>query len=259
MIGSSAPMAAYLAPPPGGLMLARGHADDGAAVAAADHASRHWQSNEAGALTPGTAEHRREVAKMFRETFNPYKPTIIDWPKLGVEERDRLVNLPIWNIAVQTEGKASLRMAAYAETLADPDWRGALELNGWEESRHKVVLANLVQAYGIVLEPEPAYLKPRDTGWAYLVTGFSECIDSFFALACSPWRGVPASSRPSSSIRSSRSCRRNAGTSCCSPIGWRRIAGRSAWPGVSGSSCASLRCGRSSLGSASPSTPTRCA
>jgi len=182
MIDSSAPMGAYLAPPPGGLRLAAGHPVDGAAVAAADRAARHWQSGEPGALTPGTAVHRREVAKMFHETFNPYKPTIIDWPKLGAEERDRLVNLPIWDIAVQTEGKASLRMAAYAETLADPDWRAALELNGWEESRHKVVLANLVAAYGIVLEPEPPYLKPRDTEWAYLVTGFSECIDSFFAF-----------------------------------------------------------------------------
>ncbi|MEC4589655.1 ferritin-like domain-containing protein [Nitrospirillum amazonense] len=144
--------------------------------------ARRWTSAEPGPLRPGSAEHRRAVARMFRETFNPYKPTIIDWPALGQEERDRLVSLPIWDIAVQTEGKASLRMATYAETQVDPDWRAALELNGWEEKRHKVILSNLVQAYGITLEPEPEYLKPRDTEWAYLVTGFSECIDSFFAF-----------------------------------------------------------------------------
>ena len=45
-----------------------------------------------------------------------------------------------------------------------------------------MVLSNLVQAYGIALAPEPAYVEPRDTEWAYLVTGFSECIDSFFAF-----------------------------------------------------------------------------
>jgi hypothetical protein len=119
---------------------------------------------------------------MFRETFNPYKPTIIDWPVMSPQERDRLVNLPIWDIAVQTEGKARIRMLSYADTVADPDWRAAIELNGWEEGRHKTVLANLVAAYGIVLEPEPPYPAPRRTEWAYLVTGFSECIDSFFAF-----------------------------------------------------------------------------
>jgi hypothetical protein len=44
------------------------------------------------------------------------------------------------------------------------------------------VLSNLVAAYGIVLAPEPVYHEPRDAEWAYLVTGFSECIDSFFAF-----------------------------------------------------------------------------
>jgi hypothetical protein len=119
---------------------------------------------------------------MFRETFNPYKPSIIDWPKLSPEARERLVTLPIWDIAVQTEGKARLRMLSYANSSADADWRDAITLNGWEEGRHKVVLSNLVQAYGIALAPEPVYVEPRDTEWAYLVTGFSECIDSFFAF-----------------------------------------------------------------------------
>ena len=39
-----------------------------------------------------------------------------------------------------------------------------------------------LHALGIQLAPEPAYLEPRDPEWAYLVTGFSECIDSFFAF-----------------------------------------------------------------------------
>ena len=43
-------------------------------------------------------------------------------------------------------------------------------------------LGNLVQAYGIALAREPAYTEPRDPEWAYLITGFSECIDSFFAF-----------------------------------------------------------------------------
>ena len=168
--------------PPGGLALGQVRDRDPGTIAAADHAARHWTSAEPGALRPGSEAHKRATAQMFRETFNPYKPTIIDWPRLGPEERDRLVNLPIWDIAVQTEGKARIRMLSYARSMPDPDWREAIELNGWEEGRHKTVLSNLVSAYGIVLEPEPPYSPPRRTEWAYLVTGFSECIDSFFAF-----------------------------------------------------------------------------
>lgn len=172
-----------LTPPPGGLALAEAAGVSEAVVRAADAAARHWRADDVpGPLRLGGAAHRQVTCRMFRETFNPYKPSIIDWPKLSPEARDRLVSLPIWDIAVQTEGKARLRMLSYARSLDDADWRGAIELNGWEEGRHKVVLSNLVRAYGIVLEKEPAYIEPRDTEWAYLVTGFSECIDSFFAF-----------------------------------------------------------------------------
>jgi hypothetical protein len=171
-----------LSAPPGGLTLATARTASPSLIAAADDAARHWVAGEAGPIRLGSAVHKQVVCRMFRETFNPYKPSIIDWPKLSPEARDRLVNLPIWDIAVQTEGKARLRMLSYAHSLSDPDWRAAIELNGWEEGRHKVVLSNLVQAYGIALAPEPVYVKPRDVEWAYLVTGFSECIDSFFAF-----------------------------------------------------------------------------
>jgi hypothetical protein len=151
-------------------------------VAAADHAARHWNCGIAGALRIGSDLHRDATGRMFRETFNPYRPSIIDWPKLSPDALARLTGLPIWDIAVQTEGKARLRMQAYARSLTDPVWREAIEQNAWEEGRHKKVLANLVAAYGIRLAPEPVYVEPRDAEWAYLVTGFSECVDSFFAF-----------------------------------------------------------------------------
>lgn len=155
---------------------------DTATVAAADHAARYWKSEAQGPLKPGSPAHKRAICRMFRETFNPYKPSVIAWPMLDDAARDKVISLPIWDIAVQTEGKARLRMAAYARTISDPDMREAIALNGWEENRHKEVLSRLVEAYGIPLEPEPVYREPRDTEWAYLVTGFSECIDSFFAF-----------------------------------------------------------------------------
>ena len=169
-----------LLPPPHGLPLAaRGSADE-ATIEAADARARHWQS--AAPFRIGSDAHRDACWAMFRETFNPYKPSIIDWPRLDDEARARLIALPIWDIAVQTEGKARLRMLSYARACADRAWGDAVELNGWEEGRHKVVLSHLVAAYGITLEKEPPYIEPSDTEWAYLVTGFSECIDSFFAF-----------------------------------------------------------------------------
>ncbi|WP_183038232.1 ferritin-like domain-containing protein [Paraburkholderia tropica] len=158
------------------------HHADRRTLEAADYTTRHWTSDASGPLTPGTDLHRRETCRMFRETFNPYRPAVLEWPVLEPAALKRIVELPIWDIAVQTEGKARLRMAAYAATLDDPDMRAALALNAWEESRHKDVLSRLVAAYGIALASEPPYVLPKDAEWAYLVTGYSECVDSFFAF-----------------------------------------------------------------------------
>ncbi|KMQ83943.1 hypothetical protein RF55_18750 [Lasius niger] len=119
---------------------------------------------------------------MFQATFNPYRPSALAWPKLDASSLQRITSLPIWDIAVQTEGKARLRMAAYARTVADADMRRALALNAWEENRHKEVLSKMIQAYGIALVKDAPYPYPKDAEWAYLVTGYSECVDSFFAF-----------------------------------------------------------------------------
>jgi len=148
----------------------------------ADEASRLWRGKDPGPVRPGSDRHKTMFCRMLLDTFNPYKPAVIDWPKLDPDSRDRLVSLPIWDIAVQTEGKAKLRVLTYGEQIVDPLLRQAIDLNGFEEGRHKDVLANMVEAYGIKLAPEPAYIKPRDPEWAFMVTGFSECIDSFFAF-----------------------------------------------------------------------------
>src|SRR5215468_2072291 len=155
---------------------------DEAAVEAADRAARIWAAGISGPIAPGSEAHKTAFCRMLLDTHNPYKPSIIDWPVLDAEARERLVSLPIWDIAVQTEGKARQRVLSYAAVIEDPLLRRAVELDGFEEGRHKEVLANLVQAYGIGLAPEPEYRRPRDPEWAFMVTGFSECIDSVFAF-----------------------------------------------------------------------------
>ena len=135
-----------------------------------------------GPITIGSEAHKTLFCRMLLDTFNPYRPAVIEWPKLDKAAGERLTSLPIWDIAVQTEGKAGLRMRTYGEQISDALLAKAVALNAFEESRHKHVLANLVEAYGITLAPEPEYAKPRDPEWAFLVTGYSECIDSFFAF-----------------------------------------------------------------------------
>ena len=130
----------------------------------------------------GSAAHKILFCRMLLDTFNPYRPAVLDWPGLDAGARKRLIALPIWDIAVQTEGKASLRVKAYGEEISDPLLARAIALNAFEEARHKHVLSNLVEAYGIALAPEPDYVRPRDVEWAFMVTGYSECIDSFFAF-----------------------------------------------------------------------------
>jgi hypothetical protein len=135
-----------------------------------------------GPIRLGSDAHKTLFCRTLLDTFNPYKPAVIDWPKLDAEARNRLISLPIWDIAVQTEGRARLNVASYGAVTADPLLKKAIELNAFEEGRHKHVLSNLVAAYGIALAPEPEYAVRGDPEWAFMVTGYSECIDSFFAF-----------------------------------------------------------------------------
>ena len=130
----------------------------------------------------GSEAHKRLFCRTLLDTYDPYRPAIIDWPQLTPEALSRITSLPIWDIAVATEGRAMRRVKSYADVLDDELLKKAVELNAYEEGRHKLVLSNMVEAYGIKLEPEPEYRSPKDPEWAFLVTGFSECIDSFFAF-----------------------------------------------------------------------------
>src|SRR5690348_14933636 len=79
-------------------------------VRAADRAARRWEAAERGPILLGSEAHKRAFCHMLIDTHNPYRPSIVDWPMLDPEARDRLVSLPIWDIAMQTEGNATLRV-----------------------------------------------------------------------------------------------------------------------------------------------------
>jgi hypothetical protein len=130
----------------------------------------------------GSDAHKTLFCRTLLDTHDPYRPALIAWPTLDDETRDRIVSLPIWDIAVATEGRAGMNVRTYGETITDPLLYEAIAMNAFEESRHKLVLADMVKAYGIVLAPEPEYVRPRDPEWAFMRTGYSECIDSVFGF-----------------------------------------------------------------------------
>jgi hypothetical protein len=151
------------------------------AVTTADFNARHWDFPQAGAIRPGDPTHFAMLTSLLLETYNPYKPAVLDWPELAPDTLARITSLPIWDIAVQTEIKASMRIEAFAATVKNPALRNALLHMAGEEARHRDVLSRLVAAYDIPMQPEPVYALPRDAEWGFMVTGYSECIDSFFA------------------------------------------------------------------------------
>jgi hypothetical protein len=154
---------------------------DEAAVATADFNARHWVFSPPGAIRPGSDAHFQMLTELLKATYNPYKPAVLNWPKLDAETLARITSLPIWDIAVQTEIKAAMRIEAFAATVQSPALKSALLHMAGEESRHRDVLSRLVAAYDIPMQPEPAYAPPRDAEWGFMVTGYSECVDSFFA------------------------------------------------------------------------------
>lgn len=133
-------------------------------------------------LSYGSKEHKEAFCRMLLDTFDPYKPAVIDWPPLEPDALQRLTSLPFWDVAVQTEGYASARVQRLADTLSDPLLKEAVALDAFEEARHKNVLEYMLKAYRIPLKPEPAYKAGKDPEWAFLRTGYGECFDSFFAF-----------------------------------------------------------------------------
>ncbi len=154
---------------------------DDAAVATADYNMRHWTYPKPGAIRPGSVEHLAMLTELLGATYNPYKPAVLDWPVLDAATKARITALPIWDMAVQAENKAGARIEFFSQTVKDKSLRAALVHMAGEERRHRQVLARLIEAYDITIKPDEDYVLPNDAEWAFLVTGYSECIDSFFA------------------------------------------------------------------------------
>jgi hypothetical protein len=135
-----------------------------------------------GGLAIGSQPHKELFCALLLDTFDPYRPALIAWPSLAPEPRERLINLPFWDVAVETEETAGARMQALADATTDPLIRRALALNAFEERRHREVLGHMMRFYGITLKNDAAAPRLGDARWAFLRTGCGECFDAFFAF-----------------------------------------------------------------------------
>lgn len=135
-----------------------------------------------GPIRVGSEDHKRLFCRVFLDTFDPYKPAVIAWPRLDADALARLTGLPFWQMAVETEHEAGGRMQAAADASADPLIREAIALNAFEERRHKAVLENMIRFYGIAIAPDLGPIRLPDPEWAFMQTGYGEAFDSFFAF-----------------------------------------------------------------------------
>jgi len=126
----------------------------------------------------GTADH---LARFFLDTHIEYEPDRIQWPVLAADERTRLIGLPFWQEAVNTESVTSRKVMAAAQLESDAQLRKAIELQGFEENRHARLLAALTARYRIPIQTPPPF-QPRSAENDFLLAGFGECFDSFFAF-----------------------------------------------------------------------------
>lgn len=129
----------------------------------------------------GSVQHRSLMCRSFIETHHQYDVDSIEWPTLGPVEQAFLVDLPVWDEAVNTEYETALLVRAMAEHEPDPEMAEAIALQAFEEERHSILVAALTDNYGIGVTRRPLP-RPSDPAWAFRCSGWGEMVDSFVAF-----------------------------------------------------------------------------
>jgi hypothetical protein len=130
----------------------------------------------------GSEEHLTLLCREFIDTHQPFDPPTLPWPDLDEASVAKLRALPFWDEAIRTERRTGAKVTAYAKLESSPLLREAVALQGYEESRHALLLDTLIRRYGIEVDPGPESPLPANLEWAFMRTGYGECIDSFFAF-----------------------------------------------------------------------------
>ena len=133
-------------------------------------------------LRVGSDEHRRLYCRMFVDTHKKYRPEDIAWPELDSDALARLKALPVWSEAVRTEAATAVKVQTLGRAEKDPILAEAITLQGYEEGRHASIIDLLTRHYAIAVPAFSPAVPPADPTWAFLRTGYGECLDSFFAF-----------------------------------------------------------------------------
>jgi len=130
----------------------------------------------------GSEEHKRLFCRTFIETHDGYEVSAVDFPDIDAASRERLLSLPIWDEAVNTERETARKVQRMADFEPDPLVREAIALQGFEEGRHAALLDRLTQRYDIAVQRRGDEPEPANAVWEFTRTEYGECFDAFFAF-----------------------------------------------------------------------------
>lgn len=130
----------------------------------------------------GSERHKERFCHDFLATHRRYDPHLLPWPDLDATALARLRAIPFWQEVLYTERRAGAIVAAFAETVADPLVREAIDLQAAEEARHAELLRAMIARYGITAEEPPLQPLGRDPHRAFADFGYGECLDSFLGF-----------------------------------------------------------------------------
>jgi hypothetical protein len=125
----------------------------------------------------GSDEHKQLFCQSFLASHRAYEPAEMPWPELDGVSLARLRAIPIWSMALEVEINAGSMLAGFAANETDALVRQALELQGYEESRHGRILDELIRRYGLTATAHDSNERP--TRRAFVDFGYNECVDSF--------------------------------------------------------------------------------
>lgn len=135
-----------------------------------------------GTPTIGSEAHKELFCRTFIDTHDPYDPAQLPFPDIDADGRARLLSLPIWDEAVNTERETAMKVARMTEAEPDPLVREAIALQGFEEHRHAALLDLLTRRYEIPVKKRVEAASTDDPSWEFIRTEYGECFDAFFAF-----------------------------------------------------------------------------